>query len=215
MHKFDSYIDIILKGVNASEIQKSEMAEEFRDHLEYLKQENLDSGMGEVEAETKAMEVFGDHKVLSRTLRRSLVSYRTKYNIIAGLLYIVFAIAVYKIGRTLPFNEINIHKPLGFVEVEAISAILDILILGTIAYFLPIIFTKVRTVVQLFIINLVLIISVIFISIIAFNESLDILLKNGFDDFVVIVACLCIAYFSSHLGYKLLNKVNDITLEYI
>lgn len=97
MHQFDDYINTILKDLKINKQKKSEIAEEFLDHLQMLKIEYLSKGMTENDATKQSMITFGEENGLKRKLSESLLNYKSLLNIIGGviILFIVFRIGSY------------------------------------------------------------------------------------------------------------------------
>lgn len=215
MHQFDSYLNSILNDLNISKKQKDEVAEEFKDHLERLKQAHIDKGHTEDEAVMKAIEDFGNSKELSKRLNHSLLNYRTKLNILFGIGYILFAITFYKISHSFrPLYYGDLRKPFEFIRFQSIAVVLDIIRLSPISYFLPIIFMKVRKLSHLVLINILIIIFTSTLSLIIQGIELSVLNSNTFVIVVTFISMLVIALFSSILGYKILNIVNNRILKY-
>jgi hypothetical protein len=217
MHQFDSYIKSILNNINISRQQRSEMEEEFKDHLEGLKSEYLEKGMEEDIAISKAMEDFGSYKDLNKRLNTTIHNYRTKPAFIFGVLYIVFVLLFCKISYTLlsPYlsTAVSVDKSSIFKCIKFISPtmIFDIIIISPIGYFIPIIFKRVKSLRHITIINFIIlnisIILILLISRITLNELMSyshkqVLILSGF--YLVVETLL-----GSCLGYLMLRMISN------
>lgn len=216
MYQFDAYINSILKDINVGKKQKYEMAEEFNDHLEGLKQEYIDKGITEDEAIVKAIEDFGNGKELSKRLNHSFLNYRTKSNILFGIGYVIFIILIYKIVNNISSISVGIViEPLKVIKYISIMVISFIIIMSPISYFLPVIFRKVTKLSQISLINILLINFILAFNLYKSWFALDLVPHTTFI-FVVILAFisyLIVALFSGILGFKLLNIVNNKSCE--
>lgn len=109
MKDFKNYIEILLKDVSCSEEEKRDLAEEFADHLNMLKQEYLNQGYLEQAAFQKAIKTFGEEHKLGKELQKSLFPLRRLINLSAKLTFIVYVLALF---YTLFLERIcyNVHE---------------------------------------------------------------------------------------------------------
>ena len=212
MYQFDSYIDSILSGLNMNKKQKIEMAEEFNDHLERLKQEYIEKGINEDEAVIKAMESFGDGKALNKGLNCSLLNYRTKPNILFGICYIFFSIFFYKIVILSNISYNVDMTSLEYIKSQGIMIILDIIMFSPMGYFLPIIFTKLRKLSHIASINIMIITFTLYLYVFIVRLKLGVPYNVSFyEDVVAMIPMIIIGLFSTMLGYKVLDIVSGKT----
>ncbi|MFD2442502.1 VanZ family protein [Bacillus sp. CGMCC 1.16607] len=71
----ETYLNQIVRELNCSEIEKNEIAEEMRDHLQLLKNEYIGQGFSDEEATEKALQSFGDNRNIKKGLQSSLFPY--------------------------------------------------------------------------------------------------------------------------------------------
>lgn len=221
MYQFDAYINSILSDLNISKKQKNEMAEEFEDHLERLKQEYIDKGLSEDEAVVKAIEDFGNGRELSKKLSYSLLNYRTKTNILFGVVYIVFALLLFKIYFYIAPLIILLRDPINLPQLikgEIFIALWFSIIYSPIGYFIPIIFIKVKKLTHIVLIN-ILILSFIYglSSYLSRNDIALSFIPHATIMLITVATLISIpieGLFSSTLGYKMLNIVSNRTSKF-
>ena len=83
MDKFGDYISIILKQMHISKIQRSELEEEIRDHLEMIKKELIMEGYSEEQAEVIAVERFGGAEDINKRFKNVFTPYRRFRDVIS------------------------------------------------------------------------------------------------------------------------------------
>ncbi|AZV43880.1 VanZ family protein [Peribacillus asahii] len=71
----ETYVKQIVSELNCSEKEKSEIAEEMKDHLHLLKSEYIEQGFSDGEATQKALQSFGDRKNIKEGFQYSLFPY--------------------------------------------------------------------------------------------------------------------------------------------
>ncbi|WP_010250016.1 signal peptidase I [Acetivibrio cellulolyticus] len=76
MGKFEDYIGVILKQRHISKIQRAELEEEIRDHLEMIKKELIDEGYSEKQAEAIAVKRFGEAEDIKKRFRNVFTPFR-------------------------------------------------------------------------------------------------------------------------------------------
>ncbi|HEY5584595.1 MAG TPA: permease prefix domain 1-containing protein [Ruminiclostridium sp.] len=152
MHEFDAYIDSIIGNLSISEKKKYEMADEYRDHLEMLKQDYIKEGLEEEDAVKEAIKSFGDSRELKVKLSNNILGYRSIPNVVFG---IVFTILIFVVGSS-PSNLPGLSFQDGQVSITGITTndfiiysyiyltiiIPYILMFIPVGYFLPIIFKR-------------------------------------------------------------------------
>ena len=72
MSEFDEYIKSILAYSELSDIEQDELFLEMYDHLNSLKEEYMEQGMNEKEAIYKAIQSFGESKVIGVEINKSV-----------------------------------------------------------------------------------------------------------------------------------------------
>lgn len=136
MQQFDEYISEVIGKLSVSNKYRSELTEEFSDHLNMLKRDLVDSGLNEQAAAEEAIRLFGDSQILKHRLAASLPGYRTLPNVIFGVLLLFM---IYLGGTRVPvgvtsWDDVNIRF---FICI--ISFISTLILLVPFGYFLPII----------------------------------------------------------------------------
>lgn len=101
--KFESYVNQIVRELNCDEIEKSEIAEEMKDHLNLLKSEYIEQGFSDKEAVQKALNNFGDGKDLKEGFQNSFFPF---YKIFRIGTWIVFGIYSFILLWKLMFGRI-------------------------------------------------------------------------------------------------------------
>lgn len=119
MKDFENYIEIILKNVSGSKEKKQELAVEFTDHLNMLKQEYLNQGYLEQVAVQKAIKTFGNEQKLGKELQRFLFPFRNLVNISARIMFIVYLLVLF---YTLFLDRICYNVPEQAYEITSIYA---------------------------------------------------------------------------------------------
>jgi signal peptidase I len=76
MDRFGDYISVILEQMHISKIQRSELEEEIRDHLEMIKKELINEGYSEEQAEVKAVKRFGEAEDIKKRFKNVFTPYR-------------------------------------------------------------------------------------------------------------------------------------------
>jgi len=164
MYQFDSYIYSILNGIRISRKQKDEITEEFNDHLEMLKQEYVSKGFVEDEAVKKAIESFGKDKELKKNIANAMLNYRRVPLIIIGVFLSLLSIILCfftPIGTGMTSsspNYVDIYTPISIFHMSVNHTIIINLLITFIVttflslplgYFLPILFNKMRKVLNI------------------------------------------------------------------
>ncbi len=76
MDRFREYIDAVLDGVSISKIQKQELEDEIYDHLNTAKNEIMQEGYSNEEAELMALKRFGDAGNMQKDLKEVFTPFR-------------------------------------------------------------------------------------------------------------------------------------------
>ncbi len=140
MLQLDEYIDSILANMNMSHGERAEMKEEFKDHLLLLKQEFIDAGFTEKEAEAQAIRCFGDSKAIKSGLARAITGYRSVFNIIIGFL---ISALIYMVSVRIPVPGVSWDQVENVnVIIQLVFGICAILLFMPIGYYTPIIFKR-------------------------------------------------------------------------
>lgn len=139
MDQINEYIKSIVGKLKEDEKLKTDLEDEFRDHLNLMKKSLQQEGLSEDEAAAEAIRQFGDSRQLSRHLAKNIKGFRSIFNAIGG---IVISILLYVGGTRIPVPFI---ASWGQVEISRLF-VYGFLILGAlllfipVGYFLPIIF---------------------------------------------------------------------------
>lgn len=153
MHEFDSYISSILDNLKINKKKKTELTHEFRDHLELLKTEFLNNGLTDEEAKEEAIESFGETNSLKKILNASMSTFRSLSNTLFGLLIVLISIAFSYIplfGVVTAFNDYRSGTEIMAVNFYQKQTIIQALLFFiTFGYFIPIVFSKLRSLVKL------------------------------------------------------------------
>jgi hypothetical protein len=215
VYQFNSYLESILENLNINKRQRLELKDEFRDHLENLKQEYMNQGFNEDAAVQKAIMDFGNDRELSIKLNEAMFHYRTKPNIIFGFGYIAFSIAFYVTGIYLIGAVQSPQSSIEYAQISSICIILDILGTSVIAYFIPIVNKKAITLKQVFWNDIIIIASLFSVTIvfmlISSSDGLNPVTIPPAGIVKILISIITVPIFSSVLGFKILNLVNEKT----
>lgn len=203
MQQFDSYIKSIVKDLNISKRQKYEMTEEFKDHLEMLKQEFDKDGFNKEVSINKAIDSFGNDKEIKKKIAESIYSYRTLPNIMVGLLFYF----LFFYSMILLYEQYKIR----YIFNGIVHIILVSIFMSCIGYFLPIIFNGMRNVY-----NIIIVTTVLIILFFTFQERYIIPehISDIYYIFILYLRILPEVIISGPLGYMLLKGLNIVTLRY-
>lgn len=152
--EFEIYINKIVKKLECSEEEKSEIAEEIQDHLTLLKREFLEKRYTEDDAVKLAISTFGNQKKISNELQDVMFPYLKLVKwfgaAICGLLTVLMinkGITLWNMGSNVDgegigvyflFFEINDRVPeqiipnyaIGFFGASVITALVPIVLFG-------------------------------------------------------------------------------------
>jgi hypothetical protein len=155
MCQFDEYINSIIGDLKISKKKKYEMTEEFRDHLQMLKLEYMSKGISESEAVKKAIYSFGKENSLKKMFANSLLNYRNKVTVFIGIVLLLILMLVYRTGGRIPVTGVdttvisNVHgyavDQMIFFKTIPILSMFLLLLFIPFGYFMPIIFSKIKT----------------------------------------------------------------------
>lgn len=140
MHEFDSYIKTILSDLSTSKKKKYEMADEYRDHLEMLRQEYLRNGLSEENAVKEAIKCFGDSRELKMKLSSNLIEFRRIPNVLIGA---IITILIFIVG-SFTFTPVQVINPglRNYLVIYLVLVMCYAIMLLPVGYFLPIIFKR-------------------------------------------------------------------------
>lgn len=136
MFEFDDYINSIIGGLWISKKKKSEMFDEYRDHLAMLKQDYIKNGLTEEIAIEEAIKSFGNSQNL-KALFNNIFGYRTSTNILIGII-VTFLLFVFGSRINLPgltSNSFSVPDTLWMLIPSMVMFI-------PVGYFLPIIIKR-------------------------------------------------------------------------
>ncbi len=141
MQQFDEYITRLVGSLNMSKRRKEDLADEFRDHLNMLKKDLMESGSTEEEAIAETIRLFGDSRLLKSFLTKSIRGYRSMTNILFG---IVLTILLFLGCTRVPVPGINSWDNIENVQlfIKSMFALGGLLILIPVGYFMPIIIKR-------------------------------------------------------------------------
>lgn len=203
MHEFDDYINSITGGLRISKKKRDELYEEFLDHLQMMKQNNISSGMAEGDAIKEAIRGFGDRRDLRLKLGKNIFNYRTIPNVLCG----IFLLMIYRIASHLPVPGLGTINDIGpAVPNSVFIAIIGFMVSSiSIGYFMPIIFKGAGKVRNIFLIALLL--SPIMGMILSVSKGY---MQTGLILFSSIVGGLL----GNALGFAILVMVNKAVYKY-
>ena len=92
MSEFDEYIKSILAYSELSDIEQDELFLEMYDHLNSLKEEYMEQGMNEKEAIYKAIQSFGESKVIGVEINKSVYEVPRPLKVLSKILCIPYII---------------------------------------------------------------------------------------------------------------------------
>ena len=92
MSEFDEYIKSILTYSELSDIEQDELFLEMYDHLNSLKEEYMEQGMNEKEAIYKAIQSFGESKVIGVEINKSVYEVPRPLKVLSKILCIPYII---------------------------------------------------------------------------------------------------------------------------
>jgi glycopeptide antibiotics resistance protein len=87
----ETYVKHIVSELNCSEKEKSDTAEEMKDHLLLLKNEYIGQGFSDEKATQKALQTFGDEKNLKDGFQNSLFPYYKFIRIGTMALFVLYS----------------------------------------------------------------------------------------------------------------------------
>lgn len=115
-NNLETYIKQIVNGLNCSEIEKSEIAEEIQDHLLLLKNDYIEQGFSDQDASQKALEIFGDEKKLKEGFQFSLFPHYKLFRIAIWTGFCLYSFVllwhllfIRLIDRIINFGDRNIY----------------------------------------------------------------------------------------------------------
>ncbi|MGM0847216.1 MAG: permease prefix domain 1-containing protein [Bacillota bacterium] len=108
MSTINHHIQKVLQHVEGSSEERQELVDEMKDHLLSAKEEYVEQGFSEEEAERKAIADFGGDSEVGDQLQESISPYRKDVLIGLGLASIVYAVGVFLHGVT----QINEPHPI-------------------------------------------------------------------------------------------------------
>ena len=91
----ETYIENIVSELNCSEEEKSETAEEIKDHLILLKNEYIEQGFSDEEATQKALQSFGDEKNIKEGFQYSIYPYFKFFRIVTFAVFGLYSIVLF------------------------------------------------------------------------------------------------------------------------
>ena len=140
MQQFNEYISEVIGKLNISNQYRSELTEEFIDHLYMLKRDLVESGLDEQSATEEAIRLFGDSQILKHKLAASIPGYRTLPNILCG---VMLTLLIYFGGSRVPVPGLTSWDDVNFrFIISAMLFVSTMLMLIPFGYFLPIIFKR-------------------------------------------------------------------------
>ncbi|MDF2988627.1 MAG: VanZ-like protein [Eubacterium sp.] len=198
MHQFEEYIDSILADFKIGQRKKTEMAEEFQDHLKSLKQEFIEAGLSEKEAEAQAIKCFGESKVISSELARNITGYRNIFNILMGFL---LSALLYTGSVRIPVPGTNSWDRIGNVNVfiHLVFGICTMLFFIPVGYYIPLVLRRACTAFH-----------VLMTTLIAGGVLSILCVATGYYDLKYIPLNLLGGLVGSMLGFGVLNVVNTV-----
>jgi hypothetical protein len=222
MCQFDEYINSIIGDLKISKKKKYEMTEEFRDHLQMLKLEYMSKGVSESEAVKKAIYSFGQENSLKKMFANSLLNYRNKITVFIGIVLLLILMLVYRTGGRIPVTGVdttvisNVHgyavDQMIFSKTNPILSMILLLLFIPFGYFMPIIFSKIKTAALIGVtLSLGALIGMFLVesAIISFRDiSVSALIS-------FIITILLSSLLGSIIGYRILVISNKISLRFI
>ncbi len=141
MQQFDEYITRVVGSLNISKKHKKDLADEFIDHLNMMKKDLMNNGSTEEEAIEEAIRLFGDSRLLTLNLSKSIRGYRSVANTLFG---IAFTFLLYLGCCRVPVPAIKSWDDIENVQqfIMSMFALVGFLILIPVGYFMPIINKK-------------------------------------------------------------------------
>ncbi len=139
MDRINEYIKSIVGKLEEDEKLKTDLEDEFRDHLNLMKKSLQQEGLSEEEATAEAIRQFGDGRQLSRQLAKNIKGFRSIFNAIAG---IVMSILLYVGGTRIPVPFIGRwgQAENSWLFVHGFLILGALLLFIPVGYFLPIFF---------------------------------------------------------------------------
>ncbi len=105
MSEFDEYIKSILAYSELSDIEQDELFLEMYDHLNSLKEEYMEQGMNEKEAIYKAIQSFGESKVIGVEINKSVYEVPRPLKVLSkNFMYSLYNHLFYCLFRNVYFN---------------------------------------------------------------------------------------------------------------
>lgn len=131
MRQIDDYVQSIVAPILTTKQVKEDLGSELSDHLNMLKEEFMQKGLGEDEAIRAAIEIFGNKRTIKNKLKEEIESYRSLPTFLTGAVF-------YSIAFLL-FLTLQKNGPSGHAVYGLASWALLLLYLGPVGYFLPMI----------------------------------------------------------------------------
>ncbi len=139
MYRINEYIKSIVGKLEEDEKLKTDLEDEFRDHLNLMKKSLQQEGLSEEDATAEAIRQFGDSRQLSKHLAKNIKGFRSIFNAIGG---IVMSILLYVGGTKIPVPFIGSwgQAENSWLIVHGFLILGALLLFIPVGYFLPIFF---------------------------------------------------------------------------
>jgi hypothetical protein len=92
---FEAYVEKIVSQTDCTNDEKDDLFEELMVHLELSKEELMNQGMSEREAELKAMELFGIEEEIGGQIQQSIYPFRKELILTLSIGCILYTISLY------------------------------------------------------------------------------------------------------------------------
>jgi hypothetical protein len=194
MGPFDQYIKAIVSELKATKNQKSELADELKDHLMMLKTQYISEGFSETESIEKAIESFGEINNLKASMKNSFCSYRNKTSFIVGIMLLFIILFI---GNRTPMPGIELQENTSLVS----TGVVFITLFLPVGYWICFLSSKTTSI----------------LKVLFFTSSIDLALGillslskiPSFPITYSAVAVLC-SFLGSVVGYGILLSVNEL-----